>query len=45
MIRQAFVALFAVAALAAQAQTYPNRPIKLMVGFEPGGRNCRTTFS
>lgn len=37
MIRQALLAVTAVVALAAQAQTYPNRPIKLMVGFEPGG--------
>jgi tripartite-type tricarboxylate transporter receptor subunit TctC len=37
MIRQTLLALTAVVALAAQAQTYPNRPIKLMVGFEPGG--------
>ena len=37
MIRQAMLALAAAAALAAQAQSYPNRPIKLMVGFEPGG--------
>jgi tripartite-type tricarboxylate transporter receptor subunit TctC len=35
-IRLLLVAL-AMAALAAQAQTYPNRPVKLIVGFEPGG--------
>ena len=31
------VAAAAVCALAAQAQTYPNKPIKLLVGFAPGG--------
>jgi tripartite-type tricarboxylate transporter receptor subunit TctC len=37
MLSRILVALAAVAALTAQAQTYPTRPIKLIVGFEPGG--------
>jgi tripartite-type tricarboxylate transporter receptor subunit TctC len=36
MIRAAFL-LAALVAFHASAQTYPNRPIKLLVGFPPGG--------
>jgi tripartite-type tricarboxylate transporter receptor subunit TctC len=32
-----FAALVALSIFAVQAQTYPTRPIKLVVGFEPGG--------
>lgn len=37
MLSRLLLALVAVTAVAAQAQTYPTRPIKLIVGFEPGG--------
>ena len=37
MLSRILAALLAAAALAAQAQTYPTRPVKLIVGFEPGG--------
>jgi tripartite-type tricarboxylate transporter receptor subunit TctC len=38
LIRWSLVALFAVgAAASAQAQTYPNKPIRLIVAFVPGG--------
>src|SRR5687767_14757627 len=37
MIRRVMISLVASLALAAQAQGYPNKPIKLMVGFEAGG--------
>src|SRR5690349_20560430 len=37
MIRRVLLSCIAVLAFAAHAQGYPTRPIKLMVGFEPGG--------
>src|SRR3982751_161002 len=37
MLSRILLALAAVAPLAPQAQTYPTRPVKLIVGFEPGG--------
>ena len=37
MLSRILLAMAAVATLAAQAQTYPTRPVKLIVGFEPGG--------
>jgi tripartite-type tricarboxylate transporter receptor subunit TctC len=37
MLLPAMLALAAMLPVAAQAQAYPNRPIKLVVGFAPGG--------
>ena len=37
MRRIAFAAVLALAALEAAAQAYPNKPIRLVVGFAPGG--------
>jgi tripartite-type tricarboxylate transporter receptor subunit TctC len=37
MLHRILLALCAAAAIAAQAQTYPTRPVKLIVGFEAGG--------
>jgi tripartite-type tricarboxylate transporter receptor subunit TctC len=37
MLHRLLLAFVALVALAAQAQTYPNRPVRLVVGFEPGG--------
>ena len=37
IVRRTLLTFIALAAFAAQAQTYPNRPVKLVVGFEPGG--------
>lgn len=37
MLLRLLFALTAALAFAAQAQTYPTRPVKLIVGFEPGG--------
>lgn len=37
VVRRVLLAAIALAALAAQAQTYPTRPIRLIVGFEAGG--------
>src|SRR5262245_45335428 len=36
-IRLLALALLALPAAAAEAQTYPNRPIRLLVGYPPGG--------
>ena len=37
MLTRPMLAIALIAAGAAQAQTYPTRPVKLVVGFEPGG--------
>ena len=37
MIKRAVLALSLLAAWAAFAQTYPNKPIRLMIGYAPGG--------
>ncbi|HUP97784.1 MAG TPA: tripartite tricarboxylate transporter substrate binding protein [Usitatibacter sp.] len=37
MLKKLMVVIAAAATLAAHAQTYPARPLKLLVGFEPGG--------
>ena len=37
MLSRLLVALVALVVLPVQAQTYPTRPVKLIVGFEPGG--------
>jgi tripartite-type tricarboxylate transporter receptor subunit TctC len=37
MLQRLLLVFAAVVALSAHAQTYPTRPVKLVVGFEPGG--------
>src|SRR5688500_4558709 len=37
MLKRLLISIAAAATLAAHAQTYPTRPIKLVVGFEAGG--------
>jgi tripartite-type tricarboxylate transporter receptor subunit TctC len=37
LVRRLLLSLIAVVALGAQAQAYPNKPIRLIVGFEAGG--------
>lgn len=37
LVRRLLLSLISIVAFAAQAQTYPTRPIKLIVGFEAGG--------
>ena len=37
VLRRLLLALVAISAFAVQAQTYPTRPVKLVVGFEAGG--------
>src|SRR4051812_34232236 len=37
MLKKLIIAIAAAATLGAHAQTYPTRPVKLIVGFEPGG--------
>ena len=37
VLRRLLLATISLAAVSAQAQTYPNKPIRLIVGFEAGG--------